>query len=123
MEWGIGLILTTQFSLLPYTRSRMDEFLATMLKWMNGDPRHLGDVFDNTLTHRDELMLTNIDRELGQIVEGILDRVLAGANIHGEMQLGQTQRDRVFELTAIRKEIHILIRERGTLLPFQDGMN
>jgi hypothetical protein len=101
----------------------MEDFIGKTMEFMNGDIRHLGDVFGATLSTRDELMLTKIDEELGRCVEGILDMVLAGASVQGEMNLSQGQRDRVMELTAIRRAIFALIKERGTLTKFRDGLN
>jgi hypothetical protein len=101
----------------------MEEFIAQALKLLNGDPRHLGDVFGQQLTQRDELLLTKIDQELGCCVEGILDKVLAGANVQGEMKLSQSHRDSVMEITAIRRAIYDLILNRGTLRHCRQGLN
>lgn len=101
----------------------MEEFVAKALKMMGNDPARIGDAFGARLTHKDELLLSKIDAELGIVVEGILDLVLAGSNYNGEMSMGSEQRERVLELTAIRRAIHVLLHERGTLREFREGLN
>jgi hypothetical protein len=101
----------------------MEDFVAQVLEKMNGDLTHLGDAFDATLSHRDELMLTKIEQEMGICVEGILDLALAGADFNGEVSMAPWQRDRVMELSAIRQMIHALIRERGSFAQWREGLN
>ncbi len=101
----------------------MEAFVAKVLKMMDGDLSRLGEAFAPRLSRKDELMLTKMDQEIGARVEGILDLVLAGANHAGEMSMGQQQRDHVMQLTAIRRAIHQLIQERGSLKPFREGLN
>jgi hypothetical protein len=101
----------------------MNEFIALALTWMDGSAGQLGDAFEGTLSHRDELMLTKLDQEMAICVDRILSQVLEGANAHGELDMRQQQRDHVMELTAIRRAIHDLIAERGTLRPFREALN
>ena len=103
--------------------SDMEEFVAKALKMMGGNPSQIGDAFGAKLTSKDELLLSKIDVELGIVVESILDHVLAGANYNGEMSMGAEQRERVLELTAIRRAIHVLLHERGSLRAFREGLN
>ena len=90
---------------------------------MDGDPTRIGEVFGSKLSRKDELMLAKIDQEMAACIEGILDRVLTGANHLGEMSMVPQQRNRVMELTAIRRAIHKLIQERGQLQPWSEGLN
>ncbi len=103
--------------------AQMEDFVAMVLRRMDGDPDRIGEVFGARLSHKDELMLTKIDEDMGACVEGILDLVLAGANFAGEITMVQQQRDRVMELTAIRRAIHSLVQERGSLQQWRDGLN
>jgi hypothetical protein len=103
--------------------TQMEDFVAMVLRMMDGDPARIGEVFGARLSHKDELMLTKIDEEMGACVEGILDLVLAGANYAGEITMVQRQRERVMELTAIRCAIHDLVRVRGSLQQWRDGLN
>lgn len=101
----------------------MEDFVAQALKMLNGDLSQLGDVFASRLSLKEELMLTKIDQEIAICVEGILDRVMAGSNVQGEMTMAQQQRDHIMELTAIRRTIHKLIKERGNLGHYSEGLN
>ena len=101
----------------------MKEFIGQALKWMDANAGQLGDAFGKTLSFHDELMLTKIDQEMAICVERILDLVLEGANAQGEMDMSAQQRDRVMELTSIRRAIYNLIAERGTLRQFREVLN
>jgi hypothetical protein len=101
----------------------MEQFIGQALKWMDANAGQLGDAFGKTLSHHDELMLTKIDQEMAICVERILDLALEGANAQGEIGMSKQQRDRVMELTAIRRAIHTLIEERGTLQKFREALN
>ncbi|MBK9448024.1 MAG: hypothetical protein IPN95_01130 [Bacteroidetes bacterium] len=103
----------------------MDEFLALVLKKIDGDPSRLGEVFSDNLSHQEELMLSKLDEEIGICVERVLDFALTNANAanNGEISIDQNQRDRVMLLTAVRKEIHNLLAQRGTLNQFRDRLN
>ena len=103
----------------------MDDFLGLVLKKIDGDPSRLGEVFPDRLNHQEELMLSKLGEEIGICVERVLDLALTNANSanNGEISLDQTQRDRVMLLTAVRKEIHLLLAKRGTFNQFRDRLN
>lgn len=103
----------------------MENFLEFVLEKIGGEPAQLGAVFGERLTYQEELMLGKLDHEIGIRVERVLDAALAGANAenNGQILLDLSQRERVMFLTAVRKEIHILIEKRGSLKPWREGLN
>jgi hypothetical protein len=103
----------------------MDDFLALVLKKIDGDASRLGEFFPEKLSHQEELMLSKLEEEMGICVERVLDLALTNANAasNGEISMDQHQRDRVMLLTAVRREIHSLLANRGSLNQFRDQLN
>jgi hypothetical protein len=101
----------------------MEDFVAQTLMLMDGDPARLEGIFGPTLSQRDELLLNQLDLDLGIKIDGILDRVLSGTAFQSEIELDQAARTYVLELTAIRRVIHELIATKGRLNQWRESLN
>lgn len=126
LDFEIGLKPKSLLAQSSYTCSNMgnnDAFVAEVLELMGGNVIRLRDVFETKLSHREELMLSRMDVEIGNCIEGILDLVLSSSAINEEMTMDVGQRKRVMELTSIRREIHAMIDERGSLQDWKEGLN
>ncbi len=99
----------------------MKDFLQYVLHKIDCDPKDFGNAFGLKLTRQEELMLSQLNEEIGMRVEAMLEKALASAQ--PEIVLNQAERGFVMELTSIRKAIHNLIAERGSLRQWQEGLN
>jgi hypothetical protein len=101
----------------------MEAFVSEVLTKIDGNPERLGELFGKRLSTREELMLTKLDEDIARVVEQALERALTGAHGSQEILIDQRGRDRVMELTAFRRALLALIKERGSLAAWRDGLN
>ena len=93
----------------------MDFIPQSILARINGDPERLGEAFGRRLTMKEDFMLSRLYAEITMRVDAILDQALSGGP---EIILDQKQRAFVMEMTAFRRSIRKILRERG---PFKQG--
>lgn len=99
----------------------MKDFLQYVLQKIDFDPKSFGNAYGTKLTHQEELMLSRLNEEIGMRVEAMLEKALVSAQ--PEIIMNEAERGFVMELTSIRKAIHNLILERGSLGQWKEGLN
>lgn len=99
----------------------MQDFLQHILQKVNCDSQALQATFGPRLSQKDELMLSQLSEEIKQKVDAMLETALAG--IEPEIMLSQSDKSQIMELNAIRKSIHQLIQEYGSMGEWQSLSN
>ena len=103
----------------------MNSFLSKVLSKIDGDPERLGEVFAAKLSLQEELMLGKLDEEIGIRVDRLLDAALSDATTinNGEIIVETNVRTNVHFLTAVRRAIHKILSERGSLQMWRAGLS